>query len=313
VPEARVDLLIRLISEYGLWFVFANVLLLQLGAPVPAYPVLMVTGALASRGEQSLPALLATAVAACLIADAVWYFIGRWMGRRVLGLLCRISLSPDGCVRQTESIFTRFGPASLTVAKFVPGFASVATAMAGALRIRRGPFVFFDLIGSALWVGVGLALGWLFSPAIAGIVNTLGALGRWGLMLLAIAVVVFVGTKWWQRHRFNQQMQMPRLTAPALGELIDRGEPPLIVDVRSSIAREDGRIPGAIVFVDDVDTPPLAAHPRDGLIVVYCACPNDASAVIAARKLHQHGFHNVRPLAGGIDAWTASGRPLEMA
>jgi len=78
------DTLIRLIADYGLLVVFVNILAQQLGAPVPSYPVLMVTGALASRGEQNLPALLGTAVVACLIADSVWYAIGRWTGRRVL-------------------------------------------------------------------------------------------------------------------------------------------------------------------------------------------------------------------------------------
>jgi membrane protein DedA with SNARE-associated domain/rhodanese-related sulfurtransferase len=305
------DTLIRLIAEYGLLFVFVNILVEQLGAPVPGYPMLMLTGALAARGELSVLALLGTAVVACLIADSVWYAIGKWSGRRVLRTLCRISLSPDGCVRQTESIFTRFGPPSLLVAKFIPGFASVATALAGAMRIPRASFLLFDTLGSALWVGVGLALGWLFSPAIEDIVAGLAQFGKWGLMLLALAIAAFVANKWWQRYRFNRQLQMARVSVDALGALLDRGEHPLIVDVRSQVAREEGRIPGAILAGGDEFAPELLAHPKDALVIVYCACPNDASAVLAARKLLERGFRDVRPLAGGIDAWTAAGRALE--
>ena len=305
------DLLIRLISEYGLVFVFFNILAQQLGAPLPSYPVLMVTGALASRGQLNPYALLGTAVAACLLADTAWFMIGRWMGRRVLRVLCRISLSPDGCVRQTESIFTRFGAPSLVVAKFVPGFASVATAMAGALHIRRTPFVLFDVVGAALWAGLGLALGWLFAPAIADIVNTLGQLGKWGLILLLLAATLFIARRWYQRYRFNVQMRMARVSVDSLGELLDRGERPLIVDVRSQVAREDGRIPGAIAALGDSAAPELLAHPKDALVVVYCACPNDASSVLVARQLLERGFRNVRPLAGGIDAWVTAGRRLE--
>jgi rhodanese-related sulfurtransferase len=242
----------------------------------------------------------------------VWYQIGRALGRRVRRVLCRISLSPDGCVRQTESVFTRFGPASLTVAKFVPGFASVATALAGAMRIPRAPFLLFDLFGATLWVGVALTLGWLFSPAIEDIVNTLAQLGRFGLMLLALGVALFVSAKWWQRHRFNVQLRMARVSASALADLIDGGERPLIVDVRSKASTDEGRIPGAISVQVDAQAPELAAHPKDGLIVVYCSCPNDASAVIAARKLLGRGFSNVRPLAGGYDAWVAMGRGIEV-
>lgn len=304
-------LLLHLVTEYGLLLVFAGVLVEQLGAPVPAYPLLMLTSALAARGQFNVFALLGTAVAACLIADTVWYQIGGALGRRVLRVLCRISLSPDGCVRQTESVFMRFGPASLMVAKFVPGFASVATALAGAMRIRRAPFLLFDAVGATLWAGVALALGWLFSPAIEDIVNTLAQLGRWGLMLLLLAVALFIAAKWWQRHRFNVQLRMARVTAPSLAALLDSGERPLIVDVRSRASRDEGRIPGAITVQLDANAPELAAHPKDALIVVYCACPNDASAVIAARKLLARGFSNVRPLAGGYDAWLATGRGVE--
>lgn len=307
------DLLIRLIADYGLLFVFGNILAQQLGAPLPAYPVLMLTGALAARGQLDPLALLGTAVAACLIADATWYQIGHRIGRRVLSVLCRISLSQDSCVRQTESIFTRFGAPSLVVAKFVPGFASVATAMAGAMRIARGRFLLFDAVGATLWVGVGLALGWMFSPAIEDIVDTLSRLGGWGLLLLAIAVALFVAAKWWRRHRFNVQLRMARVSVQALGELLDRGERPLIIDVRSPAARDEGCIPGALAAADDMQMAELLAHPKDALVVVYCACPNDASAVLGARKLLERGFVNVRPLAGGIDAWRAAGRQVEGA
>ena len=305
------ELLLHLIAEYGLWFVFGNVLLVQLGVPLPAYPVLMLTGTLAARGQIHVAALLGTAVLACLLADTAWFLMGRWLGRRVLRVLCRISLSPDSCVRQTESTFTRFGPPSLMVAKFIPGFASVATTLAGAMRIGIPAFILFDMIGAALWAGVALALGWLFSPAIDDIVSLLAGLGHWGLMIVAFVVALFVAVKWWQRHRFNVQLQMARVSPAALAALLDSGERPLIVDVRSVSSRDEGRIPGAITVQGDADAPELTSHPKDALIVVYCACPNDASAVLAARQLLGRGFSNVRPLAGGFDAWVAMGRSVE--
>ena len=38
----------------------------------------------------------------------------------------RISIEPDSCVKQTENIFSRWGPPSLLVAKYIPGFSTVA-------------------------------------------------------------------------------------------------------------------------------------------------------------------------------------------
>jgi rhodanese-related sulfurtransferase len=72
----------------------------------------------------------------------------------------------------------------------------------------------------------------------------------------------------------------------------------------------DERIPGAIHFGSESFHDAAKAHPRDALVVVYCSCPNDASAVVTARKLLASGFEVVRPLAGGIDAWRSAGGSL---
>ncbi len=304
------DLLLATITQYGLAFVFGVVLVQQLGAPIPVYPVLIVAGALAARGELAPAPLFAVAMLATLIADNLWYWAGQRLGRRVLRLLCTISLTPDSCVRQTESIFTRFGPPSLMVAKFIPGFASVATALSGALHIRRTSFLLFDAIGSALWLGLGLALGWVFSSAIETAMDTLSELGRWGVVLLLGALAAFVAAKWWQRQQFQMQLRGERITVAEVIERIDQGTPPVLLDVQAPSALPHARIPGALQMQGKMLPPALDTLPRDTLIVVYCACPNEASAVQVAARVRRKGFRRVLPLLGGVDAWAASGQPL---
>lgn len=300
------DWVMQLSAEYGALVVFCAVLIGQLGVPIPASAVLLLTGGMAAHGSLAFPHLLGAAVLACVVADGTWYLIGMRFGRRVLGMLCRVSLTPESCVRQTESIYTRWGAPSLLVAKFVPGFASVATALAGAVRLPPAPFLFFDTLGATLWAGVGLGIGLLFSDAVGEIMQTLARLGEWGLVLLAAAPLVLVLRKWWQRHSFNRLLRMDRVSVAELIAMIDGNEAPMIVDARSPAGWAAGRIPGAVAFSADTSAEVLRGHPKDALVVVYCACPNDASAVVLARKLMQSGFTHVRPLAGGLDAWTAA-------
>jgi membrane protein DedA with SNARE-associated domain/rhodanese-related sulfurtransferase len=304
--------LIELVQHYGLAFVFVNVLLLQAGLPVPAWPTLIITGALAARSPYTLAGLLGTAVAASAIGNFAWYVAGRRLGGGVLKTLCRVSLSPDSCVRQTESIFERFGAPSLMFAKFVPGFASVATAMAGVVRIPPWRFVLFDAIGAALWSGVAIALGFVFRDAVGEVIAVLEELGRVGLLLLVAAFVAFVLVKWVQRQRFIRQLRMDRLTVAELRALLSSGEPTTVIDVRSKLSQSvTGRIPGAItVDATNLRVDLLAIEPRSE-VVVYCACPNEATAVKVAQALVQHGFRRVRPLLGGIDAWIAAGHEVE--
>jgi membrane protein DedA with SNARE-associated domain/rhodanese-related sulfurtransferase len=301
--------LLQLIEEYGLVAVFLNVLIEQGGAPVPAYPTLVLSGALAAQGKYSPAMLLAVAVLAALIADLCWYYAGRRYGSRVMALLCRISLSPDSCVRQTQNAFERWGAASLLVAKFIPGFASVASALAGTTSTRLPAFILFDALGSALWAGSAIYIGFLFSSALDNLLNVLDQLGRGGLLLIGLALAAFIGAKWWQRVLFLRSLRMARISVSELYDLLQQGQRPLVVDVRSSASQREGRIPGAIALSEDLGLF-AAALPAGAEVIVYCACPNDASAARVARNLMKHGYTRVRPLHGGIDAWRDAGYKL---
>ncbi len=306
--------LIELIQHYGLAFVFVNVLMLQAGLPVPAYPTLIITGALAARGGAPLAALAATAVVAALIADLTWYYAGRRYGSGVLKTICRVSLSPDSCVRQTESIFGRWGARSLAVAKFIPGFASVATSMAGVVRLPVWKFIAFDAVGALLWSGVAIGLGYAFSGAINQVLAVFETLGRIGLWLIAGGFLLYIAARWWQRELFIWQLRMDRVSVDELHEMMRAQRVGKVIDVRSPMSQAlTGRIPGAIsVDPNNMRVDLLAVEP-DSEVIIYCACPNEHTAARLAKVLLQHGFKRVRPLQGGIDAWIAAGHDVEPA
>jgi membrane protein DedA with SNARE-associated domain/rhodanese-related sulfurtransferase len=301
-----------MIQQYGLGFVFLNVLALQAGLPIPAYPTLIVAGAYAASGGKPLWALVLVGIAAALTADTGWYIAGRRFGLRILNTLCRVSLSQDSCVRQTETIFQRFGPASMLFAKFVPGFASVATALAGALRLRYWVFLVFDAIGAGLWVSVGLGLGYLFRDAISDVMDKLASLGKYGSMLVVFGFVAWILLKWWRRRLFIKQLRMDRVSVDELRDLIDANKASAIVDVRSPLTQAaTGRIPGALTIDIKNIAKGFDGVAKDDEVIVYCACPNEATAVKVAQQLRKLGFKRIRPLHGGIDAWIGAGNEVE--
>lgn len=304
--------LVELLSQYGVIAVFAWVLIEQAGIPVPAYPMLMVAGSLAATGQLSMPLLVSATVLACLIADYGWYLAGNRYGGRVLRLMCQLSLTPDSCVNQTESVFDRWGPRSLIVAKFIPGFASVATAMAGATKVARPAFLIYDFIGSLLWACVGLALGWLFAPAVEVVLTTLQRLGHWGAGLLAVAVVIFIARKAWSRVNFRKHLRLKRLTLPELKALHDRDEEVVILDVRKRNLWEMESIPGSIPYDAEEWKSALGHRHLHKFIITYCDCPEEASAAVVARTLREIGFTQVHPLGGGLEGWRQSRVPVAL-
>jgi membrane protein DedA with SNARE-associated domain/rhodanese-related sulfurtransferase len=303
------------LKDYGLMVVAFNVLLNQIGLPVPAVPVLVLAGAVAANGGLSLAWLFVAAVAACFVADGGWYWVGKQYGIRVLKTLCRISLEPDSCVSQTQSQFDRWGVNSLVISKFIPGLATIAPPMAGAMRIGWIRFLGLSTLGSILWAGAALGAGVVFKTQIEELLIQFARIGGTALAAVLVLLAAYVGYKWLERVRFYKMLRMSRISVSELYDLIQSGAAPLIIDVRSPTARilEPHWIPGALhISIPDVDTH-LKDLPRDRDIILYCTCPSEASAARVARILMKRGFERVRPLHGGLEAWRAAGHTVVTA
>ncbi len=312
--------LIDLLQLYGVFIVFAIVLVEQGGMPIPAFPVLIAAGALAAGGAISWPACLAVAVLACLLADFFWFNAGRFYGTRILRLLCKISLSPDSCVSQTEDKFTRYGPKSLLVSKFIPGFNVIASPMSGALGVSTLRFIGFSMGGSLLWAGTGIALGAYFHRSVDQVLAFLSTMGTTALLVIFFLLALFVLVKFIERRRFHRAMKVDRISMEDFARLIDQGHAPLVIDARSKTAQQlEAAIPGALSFDACEAQAFMATLDKDRHIVVYCSCPNDVTAAQVAKQFLASGFHRARPLQGGLDAWnahreqTAQGEPLTSA
>lgn len=264
--------IVAYLIEHGPLVVFANVFLEQIGAPIPALPTLIVAGALVAQGRMDLAPLLAVALLGSVLADLVWFLIGRWQGHRVLKTVCRISLSPDSCVRGTEALFERAGLPSLLFAKFIPGYNTVAPPLAGAMGASLGAFLAWDTFGSLLWIGSGVALGLLFHRTVDRVIEYLETLGLWALAVLGLGLLLVVAFKWWQRWRVIRALRLARITVDELKALFDSGEPPLVVDVRTKGAHryDPRRIPGALHMTLDEIGEKVADLPREREIVLYC-------------------------------------------
>jgi len=301
----------RLTEREVLALVFANVLLEQVGLPIPAVPTLIVCGALAAEGRVSAAAALGLAFLACAIGDSLWFVAGRLYGRRVLRFLCGISLSPDSCVRQTQTQFERWGGIALVAAKFIPGLSTVAPPLAGAMRYGWIRFTFLNSLGILVWAGAAIGAGMLFHAQVSALLVRLEDLGRAAVALIVAVLCAYVAFKWWERRRLYKTLRVARITVEELRKLMGEARKPVIVDLRAQLPGDERRsIPGAIVM----DLPKVrdgrSGLPLDNDVVFFCDCPNEASAASAAKALMDLGYTRVRPLLGGLDAWIAAGYEL---
>ncbi|RZL39370.1 MAG: hypothetical protein EOP35_03820 [Rubrivivax sp.] len=304
------DLILDLFSRHGLVAVAIAVLLHQLGAPLPSTPLLLLLGAESATRDGFALRAFAAITAAAMVANALWFWAGRLLGRRVLNALCVVSISPDTCVRQNELSFARRGVLTLLIAKFVPGLSMLAPPLAGALGMTAGRFLAWNLLGSALWAAAGLAAGRIFHAQIDALLRELNRLGSAAVVLCGSLLLVYLAWRLWRRRVVRRELNgFERLDPADATALQQQGGNLVFVDVRGGPPAS--RIPGARhLDLGALRESALAGWPQEAEFVTYCACPNDVSAARAAQWLKAHGYQ-ARVLRGGIDAWTQAGLAVE--
>jgi membrane protein DedA with SNARE-associated domain len=268
-----VNELLTAVIAHGELLLFLYVLADQLGVPVPAAPVLIAAGGLAAAGRLSLPAAVGLTMLATLAADLTWYTLGRVGGARVLGLLCRVSLEPDSCVRRTEDVFLRHGVRFLLFAKFVPGLGTVGPPLAGALGVGVLRFSVYAATGALLWGGAWMILGFAAGQAAERVLTRAGQLGAIVAVTLVLVIAGYVIAKFVQRRRFLRSLRIARISPDELGRQLAAGGKPLVVDLRSTVDVKlvPYALPGATrLAVEDLEEGRVEL-PRDRDVVVYCS------------------------------------------
>ncbi len=262
--------IVHFLIQHGYLLIFLWLLAEQGAIPLPSVPLLLAAGAVARTGRLELHVILACGLLACLIADNIWFELGRRRGAGVLRFICRIALEPDSCVRHTENIFVRYGMASLLVAKFIPGLNAVASPLAGSSGAGRAKFLLFDGLGSLIWMSSYVAAGYIFSNQLEIAAQYAARMGRGLIVIVLGAAAAWLIWKFLQRRRLMRKLSVSRITAGELRQKLDSGEDVLIVDVRSRLTGITSPIPGAI-HIPAEDLPSRHSEiPRDRDIVLFC-------------------------------------------
>jgi membrane protein DedA with SNARE-associated domain/rhodanese-related sulfurtransferase len=303
--------------HYAYLILFLWVLVEQLGIPVPSVPLLLTAGTLSATNRiHHLPALLAV-LTACMIADSMWFLMGRRYGSSVLKLLCRLSFEASTCVSKTEGYFTRRGPATLLFSKFVPGLSTVAPPIAGQIGMPYMRFVLWDLAGSFIWAEAFLLPGRFFGDVAQKSAPFFHWLGHFAFAIFVVMVLGVMSYRFLKTRKFLQQVREMRLEPQELKALMDQAatlgnRPPFVVDLRHPLDyKPDPRvIPGALRIGPNEIRQHSEIIPRDRDVVLYCTCPSEETSAKLALQLHKLGVYRVRPLRGGFEGWKAAGYPL---
>ena len=258
--------------EGGYAVFFFWILANRIGLPLPATPALVGAGVLAGNGEMRLSLILLLGVAATLMADTVWFWLGRHYGHRILNLMCRFSMDSDACIHRTEHFMLRHGIKSLFVSKFVPGMNHTVLPLTGTARTPLARFLLWDAAGALLWAGAYVGIGYAFSEQIQDAADRIIRIGGEAVVAAsAVLVVMYVVVKIVRRRRAASEV-IQRISAGELRQKLDEGHNVVIIDLRDDAEFEpDSRIIPRALRVDPGSMEDFCKElDRQDEIILYC-------------------------------------------
>ncbi|MFP3568435.1 VTT domain-containing protein [Paraburkholderia sp. SIMBA_030] len=302
------------VSTWGAAVVFLNVLLTRLGVPIPAVPMLLFAGSAIAAGSLSFWPVFGAAVLGALIGDGAWFTAGRIYGRKLIFALSRLSPAIDSKLGKARSLFERFGVPLVSISKFVPGLGLITPPLMGTTAVDARIYAAWDIAGVTAWATFWLLGGAAAERQLHMLLAFVRARGGTVIDILLAAALVYLAFRLLQRRRERRRFApaAPDADPEATPAGWRRIAPPMVLDARPEALAHEAprRIPGALAL------DPHSPEQIDGALlvhdtVIYCICPDSATAVDVTERMRRNGYTRIRALKGGLDAWQRRGFPVE--
>ena len=189
----------QFLTGFGGLAVFAAVFADKAGLPIPAPPLLLAAGALVAAGKLDPALAVGMTVLAAMLADLLWFCLGRKSGERALPVLSRWARSRNISIARTRIAVARHGLWTLTAAKFLPG--TVMPSLAGALGMSARRFLLFDGLAALFYAGCYITAGFLFHNQVQQVMVWFDRVCHGVIGLGVVLVVGYVGYKYALRCR----------------------------------------------------------------------------------------------------------------
>ena len=266
--------LLSLMARHGYVLTFALLLAEAIGLPFPAAIALVAAGAAVASHTLWGPWVLLAAVLALLIGDTAQFWLGRHMGWRLLGVLCRVSINPETCILRSAESFYKRGKATLVIAKFIPGVNTMSAPLAGSMKMRFLQFLQLDFAGALLYSVTYLLVGDLSRDFLAVVLRNFHAAGRAMEAVVIAALLVYAIYRIVQFSKYRAYSVVPRVQVQELAMRLssEGADQILLVDVRSHGYYDAAveRIKGSIRIEPNNLEEEIKNLPKDKDIYLYC-------------------------------------------
>jgi len=150
----------HVVESLGYPGVFLLITLESTLVPIPSELVMPLAGAIAARGQFSLPIILVINSTAALVGSGICYFIGAKGGKPFLQRYGKFFLLRQHDLDKTEEVFAKYGKRVVLIGRFLPVIRHIISVPAGIARMPLRSFFLQTFIGSTIWGGFLVLLGY---------------------------------------------------------------------------------------------------------------------------------------------------------
>jgi membrane protein DedA with SNARE-associated domain len=195
------DKLYPLIEHYGYLIVFFGVMLGTSGIPFPSAAILLAAGVLVQQGHLNLGEAIVFGILGAIIGNQIGYWIGNRAGRPFVLKWGRfVKLTPERLER-VERLFVRHGGKAIFAARFFSVSRTLEALVAGISRMRFGTFLFYSVLGGAVWATAVVLAGYLFGESWGSAQHWSGRAPLLLALLLAVTTGSYLAHRWTTSRR----------------------------------------------------------------------------------------------------------------
>jgi membrane protein DedA with SNARE-associated domain len=190
-----------LIENYGYLIVFFGVVLGTMGIPFPSAAILLTAGVLVQQGQLGLRWAIVFGVLGAIVGNQIGYWVGYQAGRPfVLKWGRHVKLTPER-LEWVERLFARHGGKAVFAGRFFSVSRTLEALVAGTSRMQWGTFVFYSVLGGAVWATAVVLLGYFFGQSWAATQHWSDRSSLVLVLVLLVAPGAYFAYRWATSHR----------------------------------------------------------------------------------------------------------------
>ncbi len=163
-----------------------------------SWTAMVTMGAMARVGDASLVVAVVAAIPGLMMFDWVFWWAGRRWGKRVLDIFMGNHPKAAQRTARLERLIHRWGWVAIVIAYFQPVPNVLIYAAAGWTRMRLVTFLALDLIGSLLWIALGVSLGYAIGQRAVDVAHAISHYALWATIALVVGII---GRQMWVAQR----------------------------------------------------------------------------------------------------------------